>query len=65
MKTLREVVLDTIKKGATVSTDESHSYCSLAGEGHQHRAVKNGAKERAFRTPETGKTHHTSNVESF
>jgi len=65
MKTLRGVVQETVEKGATVSTDELYSYSLLTGDGYQHGAVKHGAKEWAFRDPETGETHHTNNVESF
>ncbi|RNJ51903.1 IS1595 family transposase [Methylocystis hirsuta] len=64
-ETLRGVVLDTVEKGAVVSTDELYSYGLLTGDGYQHGAVKHGAKEWAYFDYRTGETHHTNNVESF
>jgi transposase-like protein len=64
-ETLRGVVLDTVEKGAVVSTDELYSYGLLTGDGYQHGAVKHGAKEWAYFDYQTGESHHTNNVESF
>ncbi|WP_424362994.1 IS1595 family transposase [Methylocystis parvus] len=62
---LRGVVLDTVEKGAVVSTDELYSYGLLTDDGYQHGAVKHVAKEWAYFDYRTGETHHTNHVESF
>lgn len=64
-ETLRGVVLESVEKGATVSTDELYSYGLLTGDGYQHGAVKHGAKEWAYYDYRHDATHHTNNVESF
>jgi len=63
--TLRGVVLDSVKPGSTVSTDELYSYNLLTGDGYKHGAVKHGAKEYAYFDYRTGETHHVNTVEGF
>lgn len=63
--TLRKVVLETVEKGATVSTDELMSYGLLEGDGYKHGSVKHGAKEWAYYDYRHDATHHTQHVESF
>jgi transposase-like protein len=63
--TLRGVVLDNVKPGSTVSTDELMSYGLLTGDGYKHGTVKHGAKEWAYYDYRTKETHHTNHVESF
>lgn len=63
--TLREVVLDNVEKGATVSTDELYSYNLLTSEGYEHGVVKHGKKEYAFYDYRTGANHHVNSVEGF
>lgn len=63
--TLREVVLENVQRGATVSTDELYSYGLLALDGYQHGAAKHGAKEWSRYDEQHGVTHHTNSVENF
>ncbi|MBL28929.1 MAG: IS1595 family transposase [Rhodospirillaceae bacterium] len=63
--TLRNVVLENVEPGSTVSTDELMSYGLLTGDGYEHGAVKHGAKEFAFYDYRSGVTHHTNSVEGF
>ena len=63
--TLRAVVNERVKKGATVSTDELYSYGLLDDDGYTHGAVKHGAKEWAYYDYRQGVTHHVNHVESF
>lgn len=63
--TLRGVVLDSVKPGSTVSTDELYSYNLLTGDGYQHGVVKHGRKEYAYFDYRTGANHHVNTVEGF
>jgi transposase-like protein len=63
--TLRNVVLDKVAPGSTVSTDELVSYGLLTGDGYEHGTVKHGAKEYAHYDYRTGVTHHVNSVEGF
>lgn len=63
--TLRGVVLDCVKPGSTVSTDELYSYNLLTGDGFQHGVVKHGRKEYSYFDYRTGETHHVNTVEGF
>lgn len=63
--TLRDVVLDTVKPGSAVSTDELISYGLLEGDGFKHGAVNHGSKEWAYYDYRTKEVHHTQSVESF
>jgi transposase len=64
-ETLRAVVLDTVAKGSTVSTDESNSYGLLKGDGYTHGAMDHSRKEYAWTDRVTGTTWSTNGVESF
>ena len=46
--TLRDVTLQNVEPGSTVSTDELVSYGLLTGDGYKHGTVKHGAKEYAY-----------------
>lgn len=63
--TLREVVLDNVDKGATVSADELYNYNLLKSEGYEHGVVKHAKKEYAFYDYKTGANHHVNSVEGF
>lgn len=63
--TLRGVVLDSVKPGSTVSTDELYSYNLLTGDGYQHGVVKHGRKEYSYFDYRTGANHHVNTVEGF
>lgn len=63
--TLRNVVLDNVEPGSTVSTDELVSYNLLAGDGFTHGVVKHGAKEYAHYDYRSGETFHVNTVEGF
>ena len=63
--TLRNVVLENVVEGSTVSTDELVSYGLLEGDGYKHGHVKHGAKEWAYYDYRHRATHHTNHVESF
>jgi transposase-like protein len=58
-KTLERHILENIKTGATISTDELTSYAKLARHGYQHGSVNHSAKEWARGS------HHTNTIESF
>ena len=63
--TLRDVTLQNVEPGSTVSTDELMSYGLLTGDGYKHGTVKHGAKEYAYYDYRHGVTHHTNTVEGF
>lgn len=52
-------ILANVKPGATISTDELHSYGRLSDQGYDHGAVNHSAKVWV-----DGK-HHTQTIESF
>jgi transposase len=63
--TLRDVVLQNVEAGSTVSTDELYSYNLLTGDGYQHGVVKHGRKEYAHYDYRTDETYHVNTVEGF
>jgi transposase-like protein len=63
--TLRPIVLDSVEKGATVSTDELASYNSLESDGYVHGAVDHSREEWAWKDRATGTTYSTNGTESF
>jgi transposase len=62
---LRPVVLETVQKGATVSTDELAAYSLLKGDGYFHGAVDHSRKEWAWTDHQTGTRFSTNGTESF
>jgi transposase len=64
-ETLRGIVWDNVKVGATVSTDELRAYSLLKADGFQHGSVNHGEEEYARFDPETGVNHHVNSVEGF
>ena len=64
MASLRAVVLENVKPGSIVSTDEHKGYNLLIRDGYVHGTVNHSKKEYA-RTDEMGNVHHTNSVESF
>lgn len=63
--TLRNVVLDSVEKGTTVSTDELYSYNLLTSDGYKHGVVKHGKKEYAYYDYRAKETFHVNTVEGF
>jgi len=58
-QTLERHILENIKTGATISTDELTSYAKLARHGYRHGAVNHSAEEWVVGP------HHTNTIESF
>lgn len=44
-KTLEPIILENIKRGSTVHTDEWHAYKNLGSKGYDHNTVEHGAGE--------------------
>ncbi|RJY10193.1 IS1595 family transposase [Aurantiacibacter aquimixticola] len=63
--TLRDVVLQNVEAGATVSTDELYSYNLLTFDGYSHGAVKHGRKEYVWYDYQRGENFHVNTVEGF
>lgn len=63
--TLRNVTLQNIEPGSTVSTDELGSYGLLESDDYTHGMVKHGAKEYVRYDADHDALHHVNNVESF
>lgn len=61
---LRPVVLENVKPGTIVSTDEHKGYNLLVRDGYIHGTVTHGMKEYV-RTDEIGVEHSVNSVESF
>jgi transposase-like protein len=61
--TMRPLVLDHIKRGSTISTDEYAIYNLLESDGYQHGRVKHSAEEYARWDGDVH--HHVNGVESF
>ena len=62
--TLRPIILEGVKKGSTISTDEFLSYELLTWEGYRHGVVRHKFKEYVG-TMSDGTKHHVNSVESF
>jgi transposase len=62
---LRPIVLETVQKGATVSTDELAAYSLLKSDGYFHGAVDHSRKEWAWTDHQTGTRFSTNETESF
>ena len=63
--TLRNVVLENVEEGATVSTDELYSYNLLTGDGYEHGRVSHGKGEYAVYDYRRDQTFHVNTVEGF
>jgi transposase len=63
--TLRPIVLESVQKGAAVSTDELAAYSLLKGDGYFHGAVDHSRKEWAWTDHQTGTRFSTNGAESF
>jgi transposase-like protein len=63
--TLRPIVLKSVEKGSTVSTDELAAYSLLKGDGYNHGAVDHSRKEWAWTDHQTGTRFSTNSAESF
>jgi len=63
--TMRPIVLESVEKGSTVSTDELTSYNLLKGDGYIHGAVDHSRKEWAWTDRVTGTRFSTNSTESF
>ena len=64
-ESLRPVVLKSVEKGSTVSTDELAAYSLLKGDGYFHGAVDHSRKEWAWTDHQTGTRFSTNSTESF
>ena len=58
--TLRPIVLESVEKGSTVSTDELAAYNLLKGDGYIHGAVDHSRKEWAWTDHQTGTRFSTN-----
>lgn len=63
--TLRPIVLNSVEKGSTVSTDELAAYKLLKGDGYVHGAVDHSRGEYAWTDHQSGETFSTNATESF
>ena len=63
--TLRPIVLESVEKGATVSTDELAAYNLLKRDGYNHGAVDHSRGEYAWKDYASGTTFSTNGTESF
>jgi transposase len=63
--TLRPIVLESVEKGSTVSTDEMAGYNLLKGDGYFHGAVDHSRKEWAWTDHQSGTRFSTNGTESF
>jgi transposase-like protein len=61
--TLRDLTVEQVERGSTVSTDELHSYNLLTQKGYGHGRVKHSAKQWA--KVENGIVHSVNAVEGF
>lgn len=64
LETLRGVLLDTVKEGSIVSTDEHKGYNLLIRDGFIHGSVTHSTGEYV-RTDELGNKYHTNSLEAF
>lgn len=64
MASLRKVVLENVKPGSIVSTDEHRGYNLLVRDGYIHGTVNHSEHEYA-KTDDMGNVHHVNSVESF
>ncbi len=63
--TLRPIVLESVEKGAIISTDELAAYNLLKNDGYIHGAVDHSRKEWAWTDHATGTRFSTNGMESF
>ena len=63
--TLRPIVLESVEKGATVSTDELAAYNLLKSDGYIHGAVDHSRGEYAWTDRVTGTMFSTNGTKSF
>jgi transposase len=63
--TLRPIVLESVEKGATVSTDELAAYNLLKRDGYNHGSVDHSRGEYAWTDRVSGTTFSTNGTESF
>jgi len=61
--TLRDLTVERVERGSTVSTDELHSYNLLTQRGYEHGRVKHSAKQWA--KFEGGVLHSVNAIEGF
>ena len=64
LETLRGVLLDTVKQGSIISTDEHKGYNLLVRDGFIHGSVTHSTGEYV-RTDELGNKYHTNSLEAF
>jgi len=62
--TLRDITVEHVERGSTVSTDELYSYNLLTQKGYRHGTVKHSAKQWA-KTGADGITHSVNGIEGF
>lgn len=62
---LRPMIMNTVARGSTISTDEYVGYTLLKDHGYSHGTVKHSADEYVRIDEETGTKHHVNGVESF
>lgn len=63
--TLRGVVLENVKPGSVVSTDELMSYGLLTDDGYVHGTVRHSINNWKYYDRRTGEAHSVNSVESF
>ena len=63
--TLRPIVLDSVEKGSTVSTDELAAYKLLKSDGYVHGAVDHSRGEYAWKDHATGTTFRPTEPSRF
>lgn len=61
--TLRDLTVERVERGSTVSTDELHSYNLLTQKGYEHGTVKHSAKQWAKEVD--GVVHSVNGIEGF
>lgn len=58
-KTIESHILENIRNGSTISSDEWHAYTKLANKGYKHIAVNHGDEQWAIGV------HHTNSLEGY
>jgi transposase-like protein len=64
LETLRGVLLETVKQGSIISTDEHKGYNLVVKDGFVHGTVQHKSKEYV-REDELGNKYHTNSLEAF